>query len=90
MVGNIGAVFIKQGEGVGGWGEGVAPLCQLCKETLKISHPPIIKQPPHSWLPPFLVKISHPPITATSEKSHPPLYERGWGWGGRTMSILKS
>ena len=27
---------------------GLAPFCQLCKETLKINHPPIIKAIPHS------------------------------------------
>ena len=32
---------------------GLAPLCQLCEETLKIFHPSIITPPPppHSWLP---------------------------------------
>ena len=58
----------------------MAPLCQLCEETLKISHPP------HSWLPPISTQnfsSPHPPITAIFEKSHPPplpplpLYERG-------------
>ena len=37
--------------------QGLAPLCELCQETLKISHPPIMKPTPHPPLPPqFLVK----------------------------------
>ena len=32
----------------GGWVGGLAALCQLSKETLKISHPP------HFWLPPHV------------------------------------
>lgn len=40
-------------------GGGVASLCQLCKETLKIAHPPIIKPAPSV--------IPH--ITAIFEKS---------------------
>ena len=35
--------------GIGNIG-GLAPFCKLCKETLKISHPPIVKPTP-----PFLV-----------------------------------
>ena len=31
---------------------GVAPVCQLCKETLKILHPPIIKPTIYSWFSP--------------------------------------
>ena len=42
---------------------GLASLYQLCKETLKIAHPPIIKPPP--------CVIPH--ITAIFEKS------QGWG-----------
>ena len=55
----------------------IPPFCQLCKETLKISHPLIIKPTtPFLASHPFLVKISHLPITAIFEKSHPhPLYE---------------
>ena len=30
--------------------EGEASLCQLCKKTLKIYHPAVIKLTPHSWL----------------------------------------
>ena len=61
---------------------GLAPLCQLCEETLKIFHPSIITPPPIPGSPPFLVKISHLPITAIFEKSHhpspSPLYEERW------------
>ena len=59
QIGNIGGIHKTRG---------LAPLCQLCKDTLKISHPPIIKPnppPPPTHIPgfphPFLVKIFHPP-----------------------------
>ena len=57
----------KRGEGVLHKIVGLARLCQLCEETLKIFHPPIIKPtpaPPFQACPTFLVKISHPLITA--------------------------
>ena len=65
----------------------LAPLCQLCKETLKVSHashPPIITAPP----PPIISsKISHPPITAVFAKFHSPTFMKGCGGrgGGLTM-----
>ena len=36
---------------------GLAPLCQLCKKTLKIAHPP--PPPPIPGSPSFPVKVSH-------------------------------
>ena len=62
---------------------GLAPLCQLCKESLKICHPPIIKPTPHSWLPTISSKnFPSPSITAIFEKSDPSLlYEEGRGGG---------
>ena len=39
---------------------GLAPLWQLCKETLKISHPPYKTNPPFLAFSPFLVHIFHP------------------------------
>ena len=77
-VGNMGGVFIKQG--------GQHPSANYVKSLKKfpISAPIMKLPPPHSWLPPFLVKIP-PAITAIFEKFHPPLYE---GWAGvRTISI---
>ena len=47
----------------------------MCKETLKISHPPIINPPPpriYGSPLPLLVKISHLLIIAIFEKFHPP------------------
>ena len=73
-----GGVFIKQG--------GQHPSANYVKSLKKfpISAPIMKLPPPHSWLPPFLVKIP-PAITAIFEKFHPPLYE---GWAGvRTISI---
>ena len=55
---------------------GLAPLCQLCKETLKISYPPIIKPPPPiPGSTPFLVKILHPPHNSHFWKISSPLHE---------------
>ena len=61
QIGNIGGIHKTRG---------LAPLCQLCKDTLKISHPPIIKPNPpppphpHSWLP--------SPISSENFPSPPP------------------
>ena len=56
-VGVGGARDLKKGvDNIGGSSKigGVAPLCQLCKETLKILRALIIKPTlPHSWLPPY-------------------------------------
>ena len=64
---------------------GLAPLCQLCKETSKTSHPPPLQNQPTPFLtsPPFLAKMYHPTITAIFEKSHPPppLYGAKGGGG---------
>ena len=50
---------------------GLAPLCQICQEILKISHPPIIKPTSPFWLPPI------------SNKSFPSLhYSHFWKIGG--------
>ena len=65
-----------------GGGGGLASLCQLCKETLKISHLPIVnKTTLHiPGFPPFLVKIPHPSYYSHFWKiSSPPLYEGGRG-----------
>ena len=76
---------------------GLAPLYQLCKETLKISHPhykTITPPPPfplhlHSWLPPVLVKNFHPPITGIFENFHPPALWRGRGDGTKLFGLNK-
>ena len=41
---------------------GLAPLCQLCRENLKISHAPLYNHPSPPFLAshPFLVKIPNP------------------------------
>ena len=53
--GGLGENLKKGGRGVGNKG-GLVPLCQL-SETFKISHPPITKLTPHSWLPLISSKI---------------------------------
>ena len=61
----------------------LAPLFQLCKETLKFPILPNIKlTSPLPGSSPFLVNISHYPITAIFERSHPLLWR---GRGVRTM-----
>ena len=73
----------------------LAPLCQLYKETLKVSHPSHYKPtppPPHSWLPPISSKnFPTPPITAIFEKFHPPFMKtmRLWvaGFSACTLSM---
>ena len=51
QIGNIGGIHKTRG---------LAPLCQLCKDTLKVSHPPIIKPnpPPPPHIPGFPPPIS--------------------------------
>ena len=50
---------------------GLAPLCQLCQETLTTSHPPVIKPTSPFWLP------------SISNKSFPSLhYSHFWKIGG--------
>ena len=51
QIGNIGGIHKIRG---------LAPLCQLCKDTLKVSHPPIIKPnlPPPPHIPGFPPPIS--------------------------------
>ena len=74
----------------GGWTRGglhkvggLAPLCQLCKETLKITHPPIIKPIPHSWLSPVSSENFPSPHYSHFWKTHSPIYK----WRGvRTMT----
>ena len=62
----------------------LASLYQLCKVTLEISHPPIIKPTPQSLLltPISIKNFPSPPITAIFEN-----YE-GRGGGRRTMKML--
>ena len=55
---------------------GLAPVCQLCKETLKIFHPPIIKPTHIRGFPPISSKNS----LNILEKFHPPfMKEEGRG-----------
>ena len=51
----------------------LAPLSQICKETLKISHHPIIKPTPSILAPPapFPVKTSHPSTSHFRKLSSP-------------------
>ena len=77
---------------------GLAPLRQLCQETLKFSHPPCPPplthyktntSPPFLASPQFPVKISQLPIIAISEKFHPsPLHKGGGGEEGLELCIV--
>ena len=69
---------LKKREGAGNIRRGLAPLCELYQETLKISHPPIVKPTSPPWLSPISSKnflSPPPPTTAIFEKFHsfPPL-----------------
>ena len=56
--------------------KGLTTLHQLCKQTLKISHSPIIKPPPPiPGSTPFLVKMFHPPHNSHFWKISSPLHE---------------
>ena len=65
----------------------LAPLCQLYKETLKVSHPSHYKPtppppPPHSWLPPISSKnfpTPPPPLQQFLKNFIPPLW-RLWDY----------
>ena len=79
---------LKKREGAGNIRRGLAPLCELYQETLKISHPPIVKPTSPPWLSPISSKnfLSPPPPLQPFLKNfiHSPLYERGKGRGVRT------
>ena len=92
--GRVDKIWKMEGEvgNIGGGGglhkiRRLAPFCELCKETLKISHPPIIKPTPPS-IPgfPHISCKNFPstyPITAIFEKFHPPRspFMKGWEVG---------
>ena len=77
---------LKKREGAGNIRRGLAPLCELYQETLKISHPPIVKPTSPPWLSPISSKNFPPPPLQPFLKNfiHSPLYERGKGRGVRT------
>ena len=66
-----GIQHLKKRRGVGNIG-GLAPLCQLCEDALKIFHSPHYKtNPPFLAYSPFLLKNFHPPtITAIFENCY--------------------
>ena len=59
---------------------GLAPLWQLCKETLKISHSHYKTNPPFLAFSPFLVNIFHPspPHYSHFRKFLSPFHYDGW------------
>ena len=59
---------------------GLVPLCQLCKETWKTSHPPLQNQHLHSWLSP--VSRKNFPSPRAIFKKFPPssLWRRRGRW----------
>ena len=69
---------------------GLASLCHLSKETLKIPHSPIIKSTLHSWLSPTICSrhFPSPSLRSFLKNLIPLLYEGEWRGGAGTMFLL--
>ena len=81
----------KKREGAGNIRRGLAPLCELYKETLKISHPPIVKPTSPPFLSPIFSKnfLSPPHYSHFWKISFIPPFMKGKGRGGGGFGLRR-